>query len=164
MQFLKKSEVKLINGGYLSNSSDAPVANKQFVEKQNQARFLDLLSQKVKGANFKPTEVANFSSIVAAVKGEINKEKVVKYVDAPKEPVRKLTDGLAAEALAWVGHQEDKTKAEKINSALQQFNVLAEFEEFGLFFTSGVVKLEKIYTIEDVKGFVTILEPHLDKI
>jgi hypothetical protein len=32
----------------------------------------------------------------------------------------------------------------------QRFNVINDFETFGLFFESGIVKIERIYTIKEI--------------
>jgi len=66
-----------------------------------------------------------------------------------------LTKKLADEAMAFMTFQENSTKVDKVNSFLQQFSVLAEFEEFGLFFSEDIVKLNRIYTMDEVIEAVT---------
>jgi DNA polymerase III delta subunit len=45
---------------------------------------------------------------------------------------------------------EESTKVDKINAFMQQFAVLQEFEAFGLFFDEEIVKLNNIYSVEEI--------------
>jgi len=161
MKFLKKSEVVLKNGGYLTSKDGESVTHNEFVALQTESHYLVNLANTVRATNFEVKEPITFDQVVAQVKAQLNDEKRV-YVEAPKKIKRATTDKLAEEALAWVGFQKDKTVAEKLNNTLQRFNVIAEFEEHGLFFTEGIVKLKNIYTLEQIIEAVTTLQPHLD--
>jgi hypothetical protein len=57
--------------------------------------------------------------------------------------------------LAFIDFQETSSKVNKVNNFLQQFTVLHDFETFGLFFTQDIVKLNKIYTVAEIKQAVT---------
>ena len=73
----------------------------------------------------------------------------------PKEVKRPMNEKLQSEALAFIDFQTSSSKTEKINQFLQQFSILKEFEDFGLFFEEEIVKLNKIYTMDDVIKAVT---------
>ena len=77
------------------------------------------------------------------------------FVSKPTEVKKPLTAQLAEEAMAFMTFQENSGKVDKINSFLQQFEVISEFEEFGLFFESDIVKLNKIYTMKEIVDAVT---------
>ena len=57
--------------------------------------------------------------------------------------------------MAFMKFTESSSKVEKINSFLQQFAILNEFENYGLFFEEDIVKLNKIYTMAAVIAAVT---------
>ena len=61
---------------------------------------------------------------------------------------------------------DDKTDrlvgSSKINKFLSQFNIVNEFEEFGLFFDQDIVKLNKIYTIKEITAAVKAVIDLLD--
>lgn len=164
MQFIKANEIQLLNGGYVSDLSGRPIYNPDFIYQQKKARYLDLLSKKIKGKNFESTPVESFEELKREVKSDMEKSELVNYVSTPAEPKRKIHDTLTQESLSWLKFQEEKRDNEKINSFLQQFNAINEFEKFGLFFEERIVKLEKIYTIKEIKEFVTTLKSFLDKI
>lgn len=164
MQFLTANQVSLINGGYLSNSkTKEPIHNYDFCNAQRKAAFLDKLSKEVEGKSFETVKGECFSQIFEKALTDFNASKQVTYVATPAEPDQKLTIDLRNEALAWIGHQEDKGKTERINQRMQEFNPLVDFEKHGLFFDQGIIKLDKIYTVEEIVGFVTILEPFIGK-
>lgn len=160
MKFLKNKEVELKNGGYLVDNTDAPVFHKEFVELQTEAHYLVSLSEKVKDVNFVGKKAVSFDSVVKAVTNQINDEQRV-YVTTPKEIATPTLDKLQKEALSWLNNQSEGTKSEKLNRIMQKFNTLAEFEEFGLYFSEGIVKMKALYTLEQIVEAVTILEPHL---
>jgi len=161
--FVKKENLKTINGGYLVNETDTPVNHESFIQLQKEAHALFLISEKVKISDFSEKKSANFKSIVAEVTADLNKNSSKKYIDAPKEPNTKTGDLLVKEAMAWIDFKKEEFKLDKVNSIMQKFNLISEFEEFGLYFnTEKINKLEKIYSIKEILGFVKILEPHLD--
>ena len=75
--FVKKDQLGLVNGGYLViTEGEKAVTNEKFVDLQVQAHYLVTLAEKVKGSNFKATEVANFAELKRKVSEEIEKEEV----------------------------------------------------------------------------------------
>lgn len=164
MKFLKQTDLTLANGGYLvTTEGQTPVNHDTFVAKQREAHALVLLANKVKGADFTVKTPVSFESLRQEVAKEVNEQQAKAYVSVPTKPSLTYTDGLAKEAMEWLNFEKGKSSAEKINRMLQTFNIVAEFEEFGLYFnTDSIVKLTKIYTIADLTEAMTVLEPHLD--
>lgn len=152
-QFLKSGEIQLVNGGYLSNKDEKPVFNSDFVVAQEHAHYIMTFAKLAKGKDFEGKEVDSLDDLKKEVAAALADE-APEYVKAPKEVKRPTTDKLAEEALAFVKYNEDKSKAEKVNAFLQQFNILKEFEDFGLFFEEDIVKLKKIYTLKEVVSAV----------
>ena len=72
-----------------------------------------------------------------------------------------MSDKLKAEALNWMNNQKVDEKNTKINAIMQKFNVISDFEAFGLYFSDGLAQLNKIYTIDEIVEAVSVLEPHL---
>lgn len=164
MEFIKKSDLKLENGGYLFNSKGEPVSNEQFVNAQRRAHYLVKLAEATKGKDYVGKKADSFVDTVNSVVKAINSEEVVEYVGKVSEPKMELKDKLAEEALAWIKFDKDSSKAKRVNEAMQQFNVIKQFEDFGCFFSSGVVKLDAIYTIDQILKAVETVEPHLESI
>lgn len=152
-QFLKK--VQLINGGYLSNGEKKPVFNAAFVKAQQHAEYVVKFAELAKGKDFKGKEADSVDSLKQEVLEYFNKSKTVAFVEKPEKVKQPTTDKLAKEALAFIEFTENSSKTDKINSFLQQFKVLSEFEEFGLFFEEDIVKLDKLYTMKEVITAVT---------
>jgi hypothetical protein len=154
-QFVKKDGLKLINGGYLVAKDDTPVFNEQFVRIQLRAEYVVKFAELAKGKNFTATKVDTLQDLEKEVREALNKIKPIVFVNVSAVGEMPITKALKDEALSFINFQEDTTKAEKINSFLQEFVILQEFEEFGLFFEENVVKLNKIYTMKDVIDAVT---------
>ena len=150
-EFKKKGDVKLINGGYLvDNKSEAPVANGEFISAQREAHYLVTLASKMKGKNFKGVAADDINALIAETKTELYATKIEEFIATPKAPSRKITRQLEEEALSFISHREEVELSEGINNRLQDFKVVNEFENFGLFFTKGIVKLDKIYTMGEI--------------
>lgn len=161
--FVKKDQLGLVNGGYLViTQGEKAVTNEKFVDLQVQAHYLVTLAGKVKGSNFKATEVANFAELKRKVSEEIEKEEVVSYKSKSEKPALEVTDALQKEALKWLDYQNETSVVDQVNQSMQKFNLLKEFEEYGLFFNDGIVKLKKIYTTAEIVEAVTVLQPHLN--
>jgi len=161
MKFLKNNELALVNGGYLV-AGETPVNHEEFVTLQKDAHYLVNLANTVRATNFEVKEAITFDQVVKEVTNKLNDEKRI-YVTAPEAAKTPTLDKLQKEALAWLGSKQDEGKAEKLNRIMQKFNVIAEFEEFGLYFsTDKIVKLQALYTLEQIVEAVTTLEPHLD--
>lgn len=152
-KFLKVDELQLINGGYLSDKEKNPVTNSEFIAAQNRAEYVITFAKHAKKKDFKGKKSDCLSEMIKAVNKELA-TKSTKYVTAPKKVEKKLSNKLADEALAFMKFEESTTKVEKMNSFLQEFNVIHEYEEFGLFFEDGIVKLNKIYTMKDLVNSV----------
>ena len=153
--FVKKEELALINGGYLViKEKETPVYNEQFITVQKHAEWVVTFAEKAKGKDF----IGKQADSIADVRAEVMKalaNKGVEYVKSPKKVKQDLTEKLQEEALAFIKYQGESSKTEKINKFLQQFNIIQEFEEFGLYFEEDICKLNKIYTIEEIVKAVT---------
>lgn len=160
--FVTKSDLTLKAGSYLvATSQETPVNHEEFVTLQKEAHMLVNLATRVKDTDFTAKKVKTYQDVVNEVTKELHDESK-KYVTAPAAVERPLTDQLANEAMNWIKGQEAGTKADKLNRILQRFNILQEFSDFGLYFTTDkIVRLSKIYSIEEVVSAVTILEPFL---
>ena len=159
--FVKAGELSLKNGGYLLNSKDEPVFNENFIAVQKHAEWVVTFAEKAKGKDF----VGKVPDSIESVKEEVRKalsSKGVEYVKAPKKVKQDLTEKLQEEALAFIKYQGESSKTEKINKFLQQFNIIQEFEEFGLYFEEDICKLNKIYTIEEIVAAVTAVIDIID--
>jgi hypothetical protein len=153
-QFLTAKDIQLLNGGYLSNKEGQPINNEQFVKAQRHAEYVVTFATLAKGKDFKGKKADSLTELEAEVKALLaTKQKT--FVSKPTEVKKPLTAQLAEEAMAFMTFQENSSKVDKINSFLQQFEILDEFSEFGLFFESDIVKLNKIYTMEEIVSAVT---------
>lgn len=153
--FLKSADLQLLNGGYLSDSKGNPVYNADFVAMQQHAEYIVTFASVAKGKNFEVKKVDSLSDVVAEVAALMSKNKPTQFVTKPEHSATPLTDKLKDEALAFINSTKVGSKIDKINDFLQQFVTLKEFEEFGLFFESDVVKLNKIYTVAEITDAVT---------
>lgn len=147
--FLKSADLQLVNGGYLVNKENTPVFHAGFVDAQKHADYIITFAQMAKGKDFVGKKADSLSELVSSVKSAMDK-KAIKFVDSPKEHKGDLTEKLAKEAMGFMNFKKDSSKVDKINAFMQQFEVLHEFEEFGLFFEEDIVKLQKIYTVKEI--------------
>lgn len=163
MQFLKKTDLTLANGGYLvTTEKQTPVNHDTFVSKQKEAHALVTLANKVKNADFTVKTPVTFESLRQEVTKELNEQQAKSYLAVPTKPSLSLTDNLAKEAMEWLDFEKTQGQTERINKMLQTFNIIGEFEEFGLYFnTDQIVKLSKIYTMEEIVEAMKVLEPYL---
>ena len=160
--FVKKDELMLKNGGYVvTGKNETPVYNADFIAVQKHAEWVITFAEKAKDKDFVGKQADNIADVVAETFKALSKSDV-EYVKAPKEVKRELTDKLQAEALAFIKFNGETSKTEKINKFLQQFNIVKEYEEFGLYFEENICKLNKIYTIEEivkaVKQVIDVIE------
>jgi len=156
-KFIKKDELQLVNGGYLADAKESPVNNTEFVQLQREAEYLVTLAGKMKGKDFKGTKAASIDELIAETKSELNADRVEEFISQPAKPKRKITDQLTAEAQTFVKFHEESAQATKVNDKLQPFKLINEFETFGLFFTPGIVKLNKIYTMDEIKEAASVV-------
>jgi len=154
-QFLKKADLQLANGGYLSNKDKSPVNNAEFVTAQRHAEYIVTFAKMAKGKDFKGKKADSIDELRSAVSKLVQGNQAIEFVAKPDTVKRPTGDKLAKEALAFISFQDDSSKVKKINDFLQQFKVLNEFEEFGLFFEEDIVKLNNIYTLKEVVDAVT---------
>lgn len=153
-QFLKNTEVQLINGGYLSNKEGKPVYNLQFINAQKHAEYVVTFATLAKGKDFTGKKADSLLDLEIEVRKALQ-EKAPKFIEGPEAPSSTMTDKLAAEAKAFMTYKDGSNKVEKTNEFLQQFNIIKEFEDFGLFFEDDIVKLNKIYTMEEIISAVS---------
>lgn len=151
-QFIKQGELKLIGSGYLCNSKEEPVTNSEFVSAQKNAEFVVTFVAKAKGKDFKGKEADDLNKFRNEIWDLLNGNKTKTYITTPEKPKATIGDKLKEEALAFVNFKNDSEKVEKVNKFLNKFNSIAEYEEFGLYFSQPdqPVKLNKIYTIEEI--------------
>lgn len=161
--FLKKNDLALINGGYLVNkTTKAPVYNEDFVGAQKEAKMLVLLAERVKVANFESVKGDKFEDIVDSLNTELSREEIKVYKEGPEAVKMPTVEKLKKEALSWLNFKEEETKSQNVNRLMQRFNILSDFENFGLFFNEEKIeKLSHIYTIAEILNAIEILEPHL---
>ena len=149
--FKTVKEVVIAKGGYLADAtSNKPVSNKEFVAAQLRAHRLVSIAAKMKGKTFTVAKVDNIHDIVKEVEAELSATRVEEFVKVPTIKEGKLTAQLAAEAKAFVEGAVDADKANALNNRLQEFIVINDFETTGLFFTSKISKLSKIYTMKEI--------------
>jgi hypothetical protein len=161
--FLKQDQIQLINGGYLSTTGKTPeaVTNDVFVAAQKSAEYIITFATLAKGKTFSDKKADSIADLRAAVSAALS-AKETEYITSPSKPNAPTTKKLADEALAFMNFTEESFNAKKVNTFLQNFNVLNEFKEFGLFFEPGIVKLETIYTMDQVTEAVTSIIELLD--
>lgn len=156
-KFVKASELKLGNGGYLlTGKENTPVCNTEFVEAQQSAEWLITMVNLSKGKDFEGKPAYTMAELEAATK-EAMAEKDIAFVELPTAPKEGLAAKLAKEALGFINHSKDTNKTIEINAYLQSYKVIHEFEEFGLFFKEKIVKLNKIYTMAEITEAATTL-------
>ncbi len=149
-KFKKAGEIQLVNGGYLSDKDENPITNSEFVTAQLRAHRLVCIAAAMEGKNFTTQKVDSMDAIIAQVDAQLSATVSTQFVTVPKVKKGELTQQLAQEALSFMEAGEKAGNAEYINSQMQEFQIINEFEAHGLFFKSGITKLEKIYTIKDI--------------
>ena len=151
-QFIKKDGLALVNGGYLVNAStQEPVFHKEFVELQKRAEYVITFIQALEGKDLVGKKADSLDAIKKEVTDKLYGEQKISFLSEPTKVDTPTLDALTKEALSFVKNTEDKDRVAKINQFLQEFKLLKEFEDFGLYFEqSDIVKLNKIYTIQDL--------------
>lgn len=157
MQFLKLSEVSLNPAGYLvATETNKPVNHKEFAEQQKRAHYVCSLAIAIKDKNFKPCKVDNLDEIAKQVQADIDAKDVTNYVAAPEKPTSKVQEELVQFALDFASYGDKKEQTDKINTFMQTFNAINGVQSVGDYFSEGLVKLNKIYTIEEILAAVRI--------
>lgn len=151
MAKFKTSKEVAVVGGYLVNKADnSPLNHAAFVAAQKRAHLLVTLAANIKGKTFEATKVDNLNDIINDTIASIEGKETREFVKVPTATAGTLTAQLKDEALAFIEASEEASNAESLNSALQEFIVVDDFEKTGLFFTSGVVSLPAIYTMKQI--------------
>lgn len=150
-KFIKKGELQLINGGYLVDANENPVTNVAFIAAQIRAEFIVKFAEATKGQDFEGKKPADLEEIRSNVLKALTQTQQTEFFKAPEKPQTDTLDTLVKDALAFITHSEETDKTSQLNAFMQEFNIIHEFEEFGLFFVPGIVKLNSIYTIDDIK-------------
>ena len=127
MEFLKLSELSLNSANYLIGKSGKPVNHLAFVEQQAKAHYVVSLAAATKGKVFKCGKLDDLDAIKAEVKAAIGNI-----------------------ALNFAKFEDEKGKVEQINLFMQEFNAISDVESVGDYFSEGVVKVAKLYTIDEI--------------
>lgn len=157
MEFLKSSELTLNPANYLiSSASNKPVNHPSFVSQQRAADYIVRLAEAVKDKNFTHGKIDDLAAIKSKVKAEMDAASTNNYVEMPNEPKSKVQDELTQHALDFVKYLDQKENAENINKIMQQYNSINDVETVGDYFQEGLVKLNKIYSINEILSAVKI--------
>lgn len=153
-QFLNSNEITIQNG-YLSAlvkgaKKPTPIFNADFVSAQEKAEYIVLFAKCAANKNFTSRRADSVEDVRREVANMLAAKATV-YVTAPEKAVTPVTDSLAKEALAFMDFHEGSSRIKKVNDFMQQFQVLTDLEDNGLFFTeTQVVKMNKIYSVKDI--------------
>ena len=148
------SKVLVKNGGlkvegvYLV-ANDKPVYHKEFVDAQIKAEYIITFANLAKGKDFK----GKVADSLEDLKSEVSKtlgNKTTTYLTAIEPKKGEITTKLIKEALAWIDANEKYSNVDKVNSFLQEFNIINKFENVGLYFDEDVCELNKIYTVKEI--------------
>lgn len=162
-KFFKSGDLKVLSNGYLVDGDNNPWMNEEFVKAQQQAEIIIKFAEACKGKNFKQVAIDNPAAIWKQVLEEVSNKNLTSYLDTPIKPNMELTNKLQTEAMSWMNFHDESTKTADINAYMQRFNVINDFENVGIFFTEGVVKISKIYTIEEIKAALVSNIDHIAK-
>lgn len=150
MEFLKTKQLELNAANYLvSKESKKPVNHTAFVEQQAKAHYVVSLAAAVKGKTFKCGKLDDLAAIKAEVKAAIG-NTTRSYVSAPTKPTSKVNDEMVEFALNFAKFEDEKGKVAQINLFMQEFNAIQDVESVGDYFSEGVVKVAKLYTIDEI--------------
>ena len=157
MDFLTSKNLVLNPAGYLiSKETKKPVTHSDFVAQQKAAEYIVKLADAIKDKNFKSGKVDNLDEIKASIMASINAKNIKEYVATPSKPTCKAKDDLVKFALDFVNFEDNKAEAEQINKLMSQFETIEAVESVGDYFSEGLVKLSKIYTIAEILAAVKI--------
>ncbi len=148
-KFLKKDQLQLINGGYLSDMDGNPVFNNKFVNAQKTAEYVVTFAEMAKNKDFIGKEPDDLNEFQRTVYDSLITQDT-EFIKIPNKPKMKITDSLANEAILFMTHLSDTNKIKEVNRYLQKFNIINDFENFGLFFDQNIVKLNKIYSMSEI--------------
>jgi hypothetical protein len=150
-KFLKQKELQIINGGYLVDNENNPVNNDAFIKAQMDAKYVVTFAEFAKKKDFEGKMPDSVEDLRIEVTKFLNSTSPVEYISKPKPVEKQLHEKLNKEALDFINYKEKSSHVDRINNFMnQRFNVINDFETFGLFFESGIVKIERIYTIKEI--------------
>jgi hypothetical protein len=154
--FLKSNEVSLLpNGQIVNTETQTPILNYEFISIQLNAERIVLFAQVAKGKNFSPVKVYSKKEILDEIE-ILSKAPEVQYVVPPQPLKQPLQEALLKDGMDFVKYHVDLERSKAINEYMKQFEVLSDFENYGLFFVEGhSIKINKIYTIKEVLEAVT---------
>lgn len=156
MEFLKAKELKLNEAGYLvSTVTGKPVNNNSYYKQQKAAEYVVKLAEKIKNKNFRQVNIDCLDQVKKELTEELSKRQSYVYVDQPSEPKSKVFDDLVNYALKFSSIEDEKLKVNQINENMNEFNTIFDVENVGEYFTQEIVKLNKIYTINEILNAVT---------
>lgn len=153
--FLTSSEVE-VRKGYLSSNKSAdmaPIGHSAFIEAQEEAEFVVTFAKEAKGKDFQGKDPIDLEQFRQSVINKMSK-KGKEYVAAPKKPKLDTFNKLQEDAMKMVNFDIEMDKVNQINAYMSRFDVISEFESIGLFFDQEIVKINKIYTIEEITNAV----------
>ena len=156
--FVKQPNLQLVNGGYLvvvtgKEKEEVPVCNERFIEAQLEAKWIISMTDVASKEDFTKCDGPTKKELVDKIINETAKlitGKKTEYLKLPDQNITPITIALRHEALNFIENKKEIELVDEINNFMQQFNIIKEFEEFGLYFDEGICKLDKIYTIEDI--------------
>jgi uncharacterized protein YoaH (UPF0181 family) len=151
MEFLKSSDLELNAAGYLvSKVSKLPVTLPEFVKQQKAAEYVVKLGAAIKGKTFKCEKLDNLDEVKSEVLKAIAAANTREYVATPEKPVSAVNDELVKFALDFNNFKDAETNAAKINRIMAEFDKIADVEQVGDYFSEGLSKLTKIYTVAEI--------------
>lgn len=157
MEFLEAKQLDLNKAGYLiSKDTKKPVTHVAYVQQQKAAEYTVKLAEAIKDKTFTAAKADNLDAIKAEVLAAINIKSIKEFVPTPEKPVSKVNDEMVKYALDFVKFEESKTDVEKINKLMAEFSSIDDVENVGEYFSEGLSKLTKIYTIKEVLAAVKI--------
>jgi len=163
MEFLTLKDLKLNPAGYLiSATTNKPVTNTGFIRAQEAAAYACELASAIKDKNFKINQVDDLERIKKEVKELILNKKETTFFELPEKPKSKVNEELVEYALKFVDFQNESDKVNQLNKMMEPFKEINEVETIGDYFVEGLVKLHKLYTIEDIKKALEITVNKLD--
>lgn len=149
--FKTKGEVHVVKG-YLSTDAKkiTPVNHKGFVTAQKRAHLLITVASKMAGKTFVAKEADDIKALISDVKASLSSTEAIDFVPKVAATKGSTTVKLEKEALSFIKDSAKSEEANKVNAKLQEFSIVKEFEEIGLFFDSKTVKLSNIYSLEEI--------------
>lgn len=147
--FLTASQLVLNKAGYLTDGTN-PVTHPVWVEQQQKAHYIVSLAKALEGKTFKAAKLDDLEAIKASVRKTIAEAAIVEFVASPSKPVSAVNEEMVKYALDFANFEKEKSNVAQINEFMQQFNQIYAVEQTGDYFFEGLVKLQKIYTVNEI--------------